>query len=145
MCEFVSHSLYGLKKHLIVHQSTSSESNVLVPKVETLDEPKQDSEDSKNTSPSSVRHACPTCMVVFKNKFMLRKHETKGCKGIRKSEKGYHCPMCMYVGTRLRSVEDHLAGRHTGSHRFRCSYCPYQCSRNNKLREHIGKRHPEVV
>lgn len=144
MCEFVSHSFYGLKKHLAVHQSTSSKSGVVIPKVELLDVSKENSEDPPSSNSRSKRPACSTCMVVFRNEFYLQRHKDRGCKGIPKSKKGYHCPMCMYIGSRLRSVEDHLAG-HTGDYRFRCSYCPYQCSRNNLLKEHMSKRHPEFI
>lgn len=144
MCEFVSHSLCGLKKHLAVHHSTSSKSDVVIPNVELLDESKENSEDPPSSNSSSKGHTCSTCMVVFRNQFALQRHIDRGCKRIMKSQKGYHCPMCMYIGSRLRSVEDHLAS-HTGDYRFRCSYCPYQCIRNNLLKEHMSKRHPEFV
>lgn len=208
MCNFISHSYYGLKKHhSVVHHSTSLEPVVMVSKLDHLDESIKNSQDSPSKRSESKRPTCPTCLVVFKskisltkhkskgckgicsstngalpepvvlvpkielleklnnppctssqskeltcfvcmrvfkNKNVLRKHEEKGCKGILRSEKGFHCPYCMFVGTRLRSTEDHL-GCHTGARRFRCPYCPYQCARNTILKQHVHKRHPECI
>lgn len=144
MCDFISHSLSGLKKHLTMHQKTSSKSAVIVPKVEPLVESVENSENPSSQNSSSNGHTCPTCRVGFRSEFLYKRHKDKGCKGILRSQMGYHCPMCLHVSSRLRSVEDHLAG-HTGEYRFRCPYCPYQCVRNNVLKDHISKRHPERI
>lgn len=142
MCEFVSHSIYGLKKHTFLQHRTSSDSDVIIPEVEIIEKPQEKSRPLPKTSPNSEKHECSTCYKIFKDVTHLQQHTAKGCQRIIRSKKGYHCPVCMYVGGRLRSVEDHLA-RHTGVYRFQCSYCPYKCTRNIVLQEHMSKKHPE--
>ncbi|XP_045131704.1 zinc finger and BTB domain-containing protein 14-like [Portunus trituberculatus] len=144
MCEYVTHSQYGLNKHILVnHRASKKKSDLMLPKVQLTKERKQKSKILKRTSQNSDFHDCSSCLKRFRDETSLKEHADRGCKGIIKSKDGYHCPLCLYVSNRLRSVEDHLS-RHTGIYRFRCSYCPYQCIRNFYLKDHLNKKHPEI-
>ncbi|XP_063888151.1 zinc finger and BTB domain-containing protein 24-like isoform X1 [Scylla paramamosain] len=142
MCEHVTHSQYSLKKHILINHRTPK-SDLMLPKVQLTKERKQKPRALKRTSQNSDFHECSICLKRFKDKTSLKEHVDKGCKGIIRSKDGYHCPLCLYVSDRLRSVEDHLS-KHTGIYRFRCSYCPYQCIRNFFLKDHMNKKHPEI-
>ena len=133
--------IHGLNKHILMNHRTPK-SDLMLPKIQLTRERIKKSEVPKRTLQNSDIQECSICLNRFKDETTLKEHVDKGCKGITKSKDGYHCPTCLYVSDRLRSVQDHLS-KHTGIYRFRCSYCPYQCIRNFALRHHINKKHPE--
>lgn len=142
MCEYVTHSQYLLKKHNLISHRTPK-TDLMLPKVHLIKEENLKSRTLSRTSQNFDFHDCSICLKRFKDETSLKEHVEKGCQGIIRSKEGYHCPVCMYVSDRRRSVEDHLS-KHTGVYRFRCSYCPYQCIRNYCLKDHMNKKHPEV-
>ncbi|KAG0719496.1 Protein abrupt [Chionoecetes opilio] len=163
MCEFASHSVYGLKKHIRTVHGISANANVILSKAELFQDSVQnikiprgvektlqnaDKPECSNIKISDniecpvLKMECSNCLKKFKEEIIFKRHLEKSCQKIIRAEKGFQCPICLYVSDRLRSVEDHI-GRHTGNYRFRCSHCPYQCVRNHVLQEHMSKRHPE--
>lgn len=146
-CDFITHNKRSLNKHLLSHKDDNSilmqddeqENSLQVLQQETI--MKKASFKTMRSKTATLK--CPSCRRIFKNYHVFHKHKVSGCSGIKRRKGRFSCPTCSYVGTRKRSLEDHMAV-HTGVYRFHCTFCPYQCSRNNILQVHIKKTHLNV-
>ncbi|XP_035794270.1 telomere zinc finger-associated protein-like [Anopheles albimanus] len=81
------------------------------------------------------RTECPTCGAVFRNRKLLRQHQTS-----HESERKHQCNQCDVSFKSSHYLSRHIRETHEGV-RFSCSYCNNSYRRKDKLRLHIEKVH----
>lgn len=147
-CDFITHNKRSLNKHLLSHKDENSLPLQSDAQENALQVPQQELGTMRKESPLKTLKSkrlpvkCPSCWKIFRNYKVFHKHRVLGCDRVLE-KKEFSCSECSYVGTRKRSLEDHMS-KHTGVYRFRCSFCPYQCIRNYSLQKHIKKTHLNV-
>uniref|UniRef100_A0A182S5Z3 C2H2-type domain-containing protein n=1 Tax=Anopheles maculatus TaxID=74869 RepID=A0A182S5Z3_9DIPT len=103
--------------------------------------PTETGETTGNDTPSSSKHRCLLCGMVFRTRYLLQAHAAK-----HSDEKRFKCEHCEYTTNDHNAFRRHKMRHSTkGGHMYKCSYCDYSSIQSTTYRKHLERMHAEVA
>ncbi|XP_050073436.1 uncharacterized protein LOC126561369 [Anopheles maculipalpis] len=103
--------------------------------------PTETGEQTGTDTPSTSKHRCLLCGMVFRTRYLLQAHAAK-----HSDEKRFKCEHCEYTTNDHNAFRRHKMRHSTkGGHMYKCSYCDYSSIQSTTYRKHLERMHAEVA